>query len=74
MFSRYYGETAKQIAQIFRSISDMALDDSPIVVILDSVYSVASSRAMALQQSELADIMRVTQCSYAMQCACEANL
>jgi ATP-dependent 26S proteasome regulatory subunit len=59
MFSRYYGDTAKKIAQIFRSIFDMALDDSLVVVILNEVESVASSRALASQQSELADTIRV---------------
>ncbi|KAF1942687.1 P-loop containing nucleoside triphosphate hydrolase protein [Clathrospora elynae] len=61
LFSRFLGETAKQIGQLFKSVLEMALDDSQLtVVVFDEVETVAGSREKASQQNEPADTIRAT--------------
>jgi hypothetical protein len=60
LFSRYFGETAKQIGYIFKIILCMAADDSQLLVVMvDEVESVASSRKLA-SPSDPADTIRVS--------------
>lgn len=60
VFSRYFGETAKRIGQLFDSISDLASVGSQlIIVIFDEVETVAASRERALQKNEPVDAIRV---------------
>jgi ATP-dependent 26S proteasome regulatory subunit len=60
LFSRYFGETAEQIGQIFKTILSMAADESQLpVVMADEVEFVASSRKLA-SPSGRADTIRVS--------------
>jgi ATP-dependent protease Clp ATPase subunit len=52
LFSRYFGETAQKIGQIFTTILSMATDDSQLLVLLfDEVESVVSARQLVSKMS-----------------------
>jgi DNA polymerase III delta prime subunit len=60
LFSRFFGQTAKQVGQIFKTVLDMATDDSQLLVVLfDEVESVASARQL-VSQNEPAESARVS--------------
>ncbi|KAH7391968.1 P-loop containing nucleoside triphosphate hydrolase protein [Pyrenochaeta sp. MPI-SDFR-AT-0127] len=60
-FSHYFGETTKKIGRLFDSITDLASDGTPLmIVIFDEVETVAGSREQALQKNEPVDAIRAT--------------
>jgi SpoVK/Ycf46/Vps4 family AAA+-type ATPase len=61
LLSKYFGESSKQVGRLFESVLKMAKDDSELVVVLfDEVETIASCREKAMQASEVADAMRVS--------------
>lgn len=61
LLSRYFGESSKRVADLFYSISSMALDESQLtIVFFDEVESIASCREKASQTNEVVDAIRVS--------------
>lgn len=59
LFSRFYGETTKNIGQLFRHISKLATDPEQLVVIIfDEVETVVASREKASQSNEPVEAVR----------------
>lgn len=60
LLSRYFGESSKRVADLFRSITDMSLDESQLtIVFFDEVESVAGCRQAASATNEVGDAIRV---------------
>ena len=61
LLSRYFGESGKAVGRLFKTILDMAMDPSLLVIVLfDEVESIAGCREQALKSGELADAHRVS--------------
>ncbi|OAL53173.1 P-loop containing nucleoside triphosphate hydrolase protein [Pyrenochaeta sp. DS3sAY3a] len=61
LLSRYFGESSKRVADLFRSIADMSLDESQLtIVFFDEVESVAGCRQAASATNEVGDAIRST--------------
>ncbi|KAF2683495.1 P-loop containing nucleoside triphosphate hydrolase protein [Lentithecium fluviatile CBS 122367] len=61
LFSRYFGQSAKNVGKLFDEVLRIAADENQLVImIFDEVETLASSRECGLQKSEVADSMRAT--------------
>lgn len=60
LFSKYFGDSAKRIGQLFELILQLSYDESQLlVVIFDEVETLASSRQWSSQANEVGDAIRV---------------
>lgn len=61
LFSRFFGESAKNVGKLFDEVLKMSSDERRLVVIIfDEAETLASSRERGNQTSEVADSMRVS--------------
>lgn len=69
LLSRYFGESSKEIGELFESILRMADNDEQLVVVLiDEVESIAGCRTKASRASEVGDAIRVSRISFTYIC------
>ncbi|KAF2134229.1 P-loop containing nucleoside triphosphate hydrolase protein [Dothidotthia symphoricarpi CBS 119687] len=61
LLSRYFGESSKEVGELFESISCMAENDEQLVIVLiDEVESIAGCRTKASKANEVGDAIRST--------------
>ncbi|KAF2740395.1 AAA-domain-containing protein [Polyplosphaeria fusca] len=59
--SKWFGESSKLVGQLFDALSQLALDETTLVIVLiDEVETLASSREDATRSNECADAIRST--------------